>query len=353
MRDMTRPIHRLRAAVGERFVQDEMAELVSQAIGPLVAHDALRLFGMNPATGTVSYGFLHGFPTALLHAQLIDSYAGDDPFSPADIGRLAADTGLLGGGEHSLPGHRQAARTLAEYGAGSELRLLLRESTRRPWGLLALLRTAGGRPFDQEDAWQLTQLDEPLIALLKGYATARTATAAPPGTPFLPPGVVMVGPDDQVRSVSPQARAWLAEIAPERGLAPPWMPTASMREIVLAARRHAVVPGAPPALACSPAAFLGRRVAVHAQCMDASGKGEVAVVLQEGSGALLLPTYAAWHGLTARESEVIERLCSREAPRQIARIMGISVHTLNTHVRNVYRKTGTSGRDDLVAALNR
>ncbi|MFI8930733.1 helix-turn-helix transcriptional regulator [Streptomyces sp. NPDC053474] len=351
MRDMTRPVHRLRAAAGEQFVQDEMAELVSQAIGPRVAHDALRLFGMNPATGAVSYGFLHSFPPALLHAQLVDSYTGDDPFSPAEIGRLPFDTGLLGGDDPSLPGHRQAARTLAAYGAGSELRLLLREGRHRPWGLLALLRTAGGRPFAQEDARCLAQLSEPLIALLKGYAAAR-ATAIGPGARFLPPGVVLVGPDDQVRSVSPQARAWLAEIAPERGLAPPWMPAASMREIVLAARRHAMIPGAPPALACSPAAFLGRRVAVHAQCMDASGKGEVAVVLQEASGALLLPTYAAWHGLTARESEVVERLCSRETPRQIARVMQVSVHTLNTHVRNVYRKTGTSGRDDLVAALN-
>ncbi|MFD9903204.1 helix-turn-helix transcriptional regulator [Streptomyces sp. NPDC059063] len=353
MGDVSRLARTLQGATGERFVRDELAELVSQVLRPWIAHDALRLFGMNPATGAVSYGFLHGFPPSLLHAQLRDSYLGDDPFSPADIARLATPTGLLGGDvarDHgAAPGHRQASRTLAAHGAGSELRLLLREGPRLPWGLLALVREAGRSPFEQDDARRVGELSAPLIALLRGYATASAPRA---GGRYLPPGVVLVGADDQVRSASPQARAWLDEIHPGRGLAPEWMPSASMREISLAARRHAADPAAPPALACSPAAFLGRRIAVHAQCLDDAGKGEVAVVIQEATGALLLPTFAAWHRLTAREREVVERLCSGAAPKQIARILDVSVHTVNTHLKAMFRKTGTCGRDDLQATLN-
>ncbi|MFC0842293.1 helix-turn-helix transcriptional regulator [Streptomyces noboritoensis] len=349
MRDMSRPAHCLRGAVGERFVQDELAELVSRVIGPRIAHDALRLFGTNPATGAVSYGFLHGFPATLLDAQLTDFYGGGDPFGPADITRLPTSTGILGV-DHSGARHRQATRTLHAHGAGSELRLMLREGLTRPWGLLALLREKSTRPFDQDDARQLSQLTEPLIALLRGYATTSPAPRAP--SRFLPPGVVLVGSDDQVRSISAQARAWLEQIHPEQGLAPRWMPEVSMREIVLAARRHTLDPGAPPALALSPAAFLGRRIAVHAQCLDESGQGEVAVVLQEATGALLLPAYAAWHSLTVRETEAVERLCSGATPQQIARLMGVSLHTFNGHLKNVFRKTGVSGRDELIASLN-
>ncbi|MBT2384129.1 helix-turn-helix transcriptional regulator [Streptomyces sp. ISL-11] len=125
-----------------------------------------------------------------------------------------------------------------------------------------------------------------------------------------------------------------------------------MLEISLAARRHLIDPGAPRPVACSPTAFLGRRVAVHAQPLDEDGKGDVAVVFQEATGALLLPTFAAWHGLTARESLVLQHLYSGSAPKQIARGIQVSLHTVNTHVKAVFRKTGVSGRDELLAALD-
>ncbi|MEH6373212.1 helix-turn-helix transcriptional regulator [Streptomyces sp. KLMMK] len=337
----------LEAAVGERFVRDELAALVSQAVAPWVAHDGLRLFGMNPITGAVSFGFLHDFSPDLVQAQLFDAYLGDDAFSPADITRQPKAVGLFDGNDLSIPGHQRVLSTLAAYGAGSEVRLLLRNS-QGLWGLLALIRESGRGPFDQDDAGRLAQLSPPLIALLRGYATAGLS---PSGAP-LPAGVVIVGADHQVRSLTSEARAWMREISPERGLAPEWMPHVSMLEISLAARRHLVDPGAPRPVACSPTAFLGRRVAVHAQPLDEDGKGDVAVVLQDATGALLLPTFAAWHGLTARESLVLQHLYSGAAPKQIARSLKVSLHTVNTHVKAVFRKTGVSGRDALLAALD-
>ncbi|MCD9145695.1 helix-turn-helix transcriptional regulator [Streptomyces albireticuli] len=343
----------LEAAVGERFVRDELAALVSQAVTPWVAHDGLRLFGMNPATGAVSFGFLHDFSPDLVQAQLHDAYLGDDPFSPADITRHPAPVALFGGSDGSngnsrpTPGHRQVLSTLAAHGAGSEARLLLRDR-HGAWGLLALLRESGGRPFDGEDAARLARLSPLLITLLRGYATA----APPPSGAHLPAGVAIVGADHQVRSLTPEARAWMREISPERGLAPRWMPQVSMREISLAARRHLADPGAPRPLACSPTAYLGRRVAVHAQPLDEHGEGDVAVLFQEATGTLLLSTFAAWHGLTARESLVLRHLYSGAAPKQIARGLEVSPHTVNAHVKAVFRKTGVSGRDELLAALD-
>ncbi|MBZ4323073.1 helix-turn-helix transcriptional regulator [Streptomyces huiliensis] len=337
----------LRAAAGERFVQDELAALVSEAVAPWVAHDGLRLFGMNPATGAVSFGFLHGFSPDLVQAQLFDAYLGDDPFGPADIARLPSPVGLFDRTRDSTPGHRRVLDTLAAHGAGCEARLLLRDG-QGPWGVLALIREAGGRPFDEDDAGRLVRLAPLLIALLRGYATA----GPPPGVAHLPTGVVIVGPDHRVRSVTPEARAWMREISPDHGMAPRWMPLVSMTEISLAARRHLVDPGAPRPLACSPPAFLGRRVAVHAQPLDEDGTGDVAVVFQEATGAPLLSTFAAWHGLTAREGLVLRQLYSGAAPKQIARSLAVSLHTVNTHVKAVFRKTGVNGRGELLAVLD-
>ncbi|MGW9213238.1 helix-turn-helix transcriptional regulator [Embleya sp. NPDC055664] len=337
----------LRAAAGERFVRDELAARVSEALHPWVAHDGLRLSGMNPVTGAVSFGFLHGLGPDLARAQLFDSYLGADPFSPVDIARLPEPVGLLGGNDRSTPGHRRALETLTAHGAGSEARLLLRDG-RGMWGLLALLRSAGGTAFDHDDARRLTLIAPSMIALLRGYASAELPRA---GDAYLPAGIVVVGPDDRVRSVTAEGRAWLREISPARGLAPEWMPDVSMREIALAARRHAIDPTAPRPVAYSPAAFLGRRVAVHAQPLNPDGTGDVAVLLQDACGTRVLPEFAAWHGLTAREGQVVRQLHSGAAPKQIARALDVSVHTVNTHLKAVFRKIGVSGRDELRAIL--
>lgn len=334
------------------FVRDELAEYVSHALYPCVAHDGLRLFGMNPATGAVSFGFLHGFSPDLVRAQLYESYLGADPVSPVDVARLASPVGLLGGAGRlssgwDTVGHRRARRTLAAHGAGSELRLLLRDA-RGPWGLLGLLRDEGGRPFGRDDAERLARLSSSLITLLRKYATEGEPH---PRRPYLPAGVVIVGPDGDVRSITPEARAWLEEIDPAHGLAPPWMPEVSMREIAFAARRHRIDPAAPSPLACSPTTFLGRRIAVHAQPLDADGTGDVAVVLQEATGELVLATFAAWHGLTVRERQIVQHLHRGEPPKRIARVLDVSVHTVNSHVRAVFRKAGVSGRDELFAVL--
>lgn len=340
--------------MGELFVRDELAELVSRAIGPWVAHDGLRLFGMNPVTGAVSFGFLHAFSPGLVRDQLHESYLGDDPFSPVDVARLPAPVGLIGGDDRATPvaragapGHGRAREILTAHGAGCELRLLLRDS-RGLWGLLALLRSEGGRAFGPDDAERLARISAPLITLLRRYATAGEPRTA---RPYLPAGVVIVGADNEVRSLTPEARAWLGEIDPARGLAPEWMPVVAMREITLAARRHLIDPSAPRPVACSPAAFLGRRVAVHAQPLDADGTGDVAVILQEATGDLLLPVFSAWYGLTARERQIVQHLHSGAAPKQIARSLSVSLHTVNTHVKTVFRKTGVSGRDELLATL--
>ena len=53
--------------------------------------------------------------------------------------------------------------------------------------------------------------------------------------------------------------------------------------------------------------------------------------------------------LTARESDVLAQLQRRRANAQIAADLHISVETVHTHARNIYRKLGVSSRHELVA----
>jgi DNA-binding CsgD family transcriptional regulator/NAD(P)-dependent dehydrogenase (short-subunit alcohol dehydrogenase family) len=54
-------------------------------------------------------------------------------------------------------------------------------------------------------------------------------------------------------------------------------------------------------------------------------------------------------GLTARERDVLRILAKGETNAEIARLLGISVHTVERHVANLYRKIDARGRADATA----
>ena len=54
-------------------------------------------------------------------------------------------------------------------------------------------------------------------------------------------------------------------------------------------------------------------------------------------------------GLSPRELEVLRLLAAGESNAQIARRLGLSTHTVERHVANLYRKTGARGRADATA----
>ena len=57
--------------------------------------------------------------------------------------------------------------------------------------------------------------------------------------------------------------------------------------------------------------------------------------------------------LTERESVLLALLPTRLSNAEIAGRLGVSVNTVKTHVKHVYRKLGVSGRSEAVAAAER
>ena len=54
-------------------------------------------------------------------------------------------------------------------------------------------------------------------------------------------------------------------------------------------------------------------------------------------------------GLSRRELEVLQLVAAGETNSQIARRLGLSTHTVERHVANLYRKIGARGRADATA----
>jgi len=81
------------------------------------------------------------------------------------------------------------------------------------------------------------------------------------------------------------------------------------------------------------------------------GGGRVAVVLQPAATDQLLPAMAAWHDFTPRQVDVLRLLLQAHSVKQIARRLQLSPHTVEDHLKTLYRKTGTNSQQELLATL--
>lgn len=55
--------------------------------------------------------------------------------------------------------------------------------------------------------------------------------------------------------------------------------------------------------------------------------------------------------LTSREDELCHLLCSDVSTQEIARLLCISVHTVNRHIANIYQKVNVNTRLELISAM--
>ncbi|MFI7134371.1 helix-turn-helix transcriptional regulator [Nonomuraea sp. NPDC050153] len=342
--------HELGAALGPAAGPADVGAAISQIVGRRVAHDALRLVGLNPAIGIGlgAFSFWHEYQPALISALVLNRYLHGDPCPLPVLARQSVPVCVVGAGCGDGRRNTLIRRILASHGAGSELRLLIRDR-HGVWGLLGLLRAEGGRPFDDRDFRRVQQLAPALQAAMRGYVTAGPLT---PTVPALPTGVITISPDHTVRSISPQARAWVRQMWPAAGSGvPDWIANAFWVGLSLHVRAHTRDPGAWTPLVCAPAANFGRWVLIHGQPLDENGDSDVAILIQAAGGELLLPSFCDWYGITAGERRVIEYLYSGASAKQIARALDLSAYTINDHLKSVYRKTQAQSRDELIAAI--
>ncbi|GAA4628414.1 hypothetical protein GCM10023196_044660 [Actinoallomurus vinaceus] len=328
----------LYAAARQGATSNELGEAISRALGA-VAHDAVHLAGTCPAAGfgPASFSFWHGVEADFGRALLRDYHAGLHPCPPEDLARLPVPAGVVG------PGDGRTRRLFDAHGVGCELRLLLRDSW-GTWGILGLLRAEGGRPFDGRDIARAAQAAPALAKVVRGYVTAGPLT---PAGPAPPPGVVILGPDHAIRSATPQAHALRDRLDGDH-TSPDWAFLSFLSGLSMRAHRAG---STQPVLAFGPAASYGRWMVCEAQPLDGDSTGDVAVIIQSADGERLLPHFCDWYGITPRERQVVTHLRDALAAKRIARRLEMSVHTVNDHLKAVYRKTGAGSRDELLAAI--
>ena len=61
--------------------------------------------------------------------------------------------------------------------------------------------------------------------------------------------------------------------------------------------------------------------------------------------------YASSHGFTGRETQILERLLSGADGRDLARSLNLSENTVQDYLKNIFTKTGTRSRRQLIGRV--
>ncbi|MCT9083825.1 helix-turn-helix transcriptional regulator [Streptomyces fulvoviolaceus] len=327
----------------EAGTADELGALLSTLVGRSVPHDGYLLAGMDPVSDTYAFHTArraYGRETMRLLEREFGTPREALPFcrlfhGPTPVGVLRAD----------VRAHRRSGRLdamLRNDGLGTEMRIAL-PMDGRAWGGLVLTRERGSRAFSDAEAGRAERLVGPLAVALRRYVVSKPLRVAPYEGP---PGVVVLGPDGTVKATTPGHREWLREYVPD--------PTRGMDDTALfdglwdLTYTARVAPGGTAVSRLYTSC--GWRT-LHVQPLTPHEGADSVVTLQPATADELLPALTVWYGITPREREVLRHALDGLPAKSIARRLELSLHTVNDHLRAVYRKLGVGGRDELSASL--
>jgi len=216
----------------------------------------------------------------------------------------------------------------------------------RVWGAVHIARRAASGPFEQRDADALAAAAG---AIARGIRASLRFDAARRGTGLEAPGLVVLGPQDEVELITPPARELLAALRADRpayaddAVATPVLALASFvrgaAEAGQGGSNVVTVPGS------------DGWITLHASLPGPPGDGRVAVVLERAGGARSSTVRLEAFGATAREREVATLLARGLSRAELAETLVLSPHTVDDHVKSLYEKLGVTSRQELVARV--
>lgn len=216
----------------------------------------------------------------------------------------------------------------------------------RVWGAVHIARRAASGPFSQRDADALAGVT---AAIARGIRASLRFEAARRVTGIEAPGLVVLGPNDELELITPPAREMLASMRPEApayaqdAIATPVLALASYLrsapEAVQGESNVVTVPGS------------DGWITLHASLPGPPGDRRVAIVLERAGGARSATVRLEAFGATQREREVATLLARGLSRAEMAQTLVLSPHTIEDHVKSLYDKLGVDSRQELVARV--
>ncbi|MGI8646274.1 MAG: helix-turn-helix transcriptional regulator, partial [Nocardioides sp.] len=245
--------------------------------------------------------------------------------------------------EPGRPVHATAwASALAAYGVRDVLSMPFGDRFGL-WGVLDLWRT--GRAFDVADLDALTLVSETVTAALRrtqarALATLPTVRAVPDG-----PAVLVLSPDLVPRTQTAPTEIYLRALLPPEGGGPP-IPAAAYNVAAQLLSVEMGVDARPPVARAHLAG--GRWLTFEAARLGRDVNSDIAVTINPTEPRDRIRLFGRAHGLTERESEVLDCLADGDDTRGVAGRLHLSVLTVQDHLKGVFDKAGIRSRRSLL-----
>lgn len=212
----------------------------------------------------------------------------------------------------------------------------------RVWGAVHMARREGAAPFSDADAAAMGRVTG---AIATGIRASLRFDAARRGEGVDAPGLVVLGPHDDVELVTPPAHALLDEIRSDM------MPATDLPGGVLSIAGHTRRAGSGAAASANVVTVPGSDgwITLHASLPDTTGR--VAIVIERAVSRQSALLRLEVHGASAREREIATLLARGLGNAEIAETLVVSPHTVQDHVKSLFEKVGVSTRQELVARV--
>lgn len=280
---------------------------------------------------------------------LAHEYYEDDVHKFVDVARSARGYSTIHEQTGGNPGRSKGWTLYVQpYGGDQELLMALRTPGGETWGMLGLYREPDRPLFGPEEIRFLNDVSTHLAegarrGLLVGEAVDPEGPEAP--------GLVILGEDWNVESLTPGAERWLDELPDgaweSRGALPP-----AVLAVAGQARRSAVGPSRPGEVAFARVlSRSGRWLALHGAALATGSTRRVAVIIEPAHPARIASLLMAAYGLTEREQDVTRLVLQGNSTVEIAARLAISAQTVQQHLKSIFDKTGVRSRRDLVGKV--
>jgi DNA-binding CsgD family transcriptional regulator len=234
---------------------------------------------------------------------------------------------------------------LEPHGAEQELRAGLRTNDGVPWAAISLYREPGRPEFDADELALMLEL-APYLA----EGTRRGLLIGEASDPDGPdaPGLLVLGADLSIESMTPGVERWLAELPDGDWEGKQILPSAVLA-VAHRVQRSAGGVDAPGEIALARVlSQTGRWIVLHGAALVSGRSRRAAVIIEPAHPGRIAPLLMAAYGLSEREREVTRLVLQGSSTVEIAERLFLSTHTVQDHLKNVFEKTDVRSRRELV-----
>jgi DNA-binding CsgD family transcriptional regulator len=305
-------------------------------------------YTLDPASLLITSHYHDGLPE-IPREWLALEYYEDDVNKLADVagaGRGVATLHDATGGDLSRSARYRTS--IEPLGGEQEALIALRTPSGAAWGVLALYREPGQRRFDRDELAFLRAVSGHLAegacrALLIGEATDPDGPEAP--------GLIVLGDDWELESMTPGVERWLAELPDGNSNTHAKLPPSVLAVAGRALRTAAAADSLGEIAFARVLSRSGRWIVLHGASLVSEGRRRVAVIVEPAHPARIAPLLMAAYGLTEREQEITRLVIQGASTAQIAESLVVSPHTVQEHLKHIFEKTGVRSRRDLVGKV--